>query len=141
METRISRRTGALLTLALCAAGFASACTAERAGLAKPEPVSVAPAAPALTPPPVAMTGKWRLSSPGAGACTVTFSGQAGAGEGATAPEGGCPGNFYTSRKWSFEGGSLILRDHTGKPLGQLAFANDRFEGQSSGGQAITLAR
>lgn len=127
--------------LALCAAGFSAGCTAERAGVAKPEPVSVAPAAPAVTPPPVPMAGRWRLSSPGAGTCAVTFGGQASAAEGSMAPEGGCPGNFYTSRKWSFEGGSLILRDHTGKPLGQLAFANDRFEGQSSAGQAITLSR
>lgn len=141
MEKRPNRRTGALLALALCAAGFASGCTAERAGLAKPEPVSIAPAAPALTPPPVAMAGRWRLSSPGAGGCAVTFAAQAGAAEGALAPEGGCPGNFYTSRKWSFEGAALILRDHTGKSLGQLTFADGRFEGQSSGGQAITLAR
>lgn len=116
-------------------------CTAERGAGNRPEPIAVAPGGPALTPPPVAMAGRWKLSSPGGGVCAVTFGGQGGAAEGAMAPEGGCPGDFYTSRKWSFEGGSLIVRDHTGKPLGQLAFTNGRFEGQSAAGQAITLAR
>ena len=46
-----------------------------------------------------------------------------GEAEGTIAPEGGCPGNFYTSRKWTFEQGSLVIRDHNGQPLGQLALA------------------
>ena len=96
--------------------------------------------APAPAAAPTEMGGRWQLSSPTGGTCNVTIG--AGQSEGTMAPEGGCPGNFYTSRKWTFEGSSLIIRDHTGKPLGQLAMVSpDRFEGQASGGMALTLAR
>ena len=60
-----------------------------------------------------------------------------GAGEGTIAPEGGCPGNFYTSRKWTFEQGALVIRDHNGQPLAQLALAGPgRFEGKATNGAA-----
>ena len=42
--------------------------------------------------------------------------------EGTIAPEGGCPGKFFTSRKWTFEqGGARSMRDHNGQPLAQLS--------------------
>jgi len=64
------------------------------------------------------------------------------ASEGTIAPEGGCPGNFYTSRKWTFEQSSLVVRDHNGAPLGQLTLAGPgRFEGKATAWQPITLAR
>ncbi len=40
--------------------------------------------------------------------------------EGTIAPEGGCPGKFYTSRKWTYDQAGLTLRDHNGQPLAQL---------------------
>ena len=46
-------------------------------------------------------------------ACVITEA--APGNMGAIAPEGGCPGNFYTSRKWTIEQGSLVIRDHTGR--------------------------
>ncbi|MCZ7659150.1 MAG: protease inhibitor Inh/omp19 family protein [Xanthobacteraceae bacterium] len=97
-------------------------------------------AAPAPAAAPADMGGRWQLSSPAGGACAVTVG--PGTTEGTLAPEGGCPGNFYTSRKWTFEQGALVIRDHTGKALGQLTLVSPgRFEGQAAGGIALMLAR
>jgi hypothetical protein len=92
--------------------------------------------------PPEPMAGRWQLAAIGASQCAMTFGGTPESGEGTIAPEGGCPGNFYTSRKWTFEGGSLVIRDHKGDPLGQLALASPgRFDGKATGGQQVTLTR
>jgi hypothetical protein len=92
--------------------------------------------------PQVDMTGRWVLVSPGRGQCNMNFGGGPGAPNGGIAPEGGCPGNFFTSRNWNFEQAGLILRDHTGQPLGQLSAAgNGRFDGRSVAGEPITLYR
>ena len=62
--------------------------------------------------------------------------------EGTVAPEGGCPGQFYTSRKWTFESTGLIIRDHNGEPLVQLSAAGaNRFNGQAVSGDTVTLTR
>ena len=101
-----------------------------------------APAAVRPTPPPVSMDGRWRLAAQGGGTCSLNFGATPGSGEGTIAPEGGCPGNFFTSRKWIFEQGGLTIQDHTGQPLAQLVLAGStRFEGQASNGQAISLGR
>ncbi len=71
----------------------------------------------------------------------MTFGGSTGASDGSIAPAGGCPGNFFTSRKWTFEHGALIIRDHKGEVLAELSFAGGRFEGQQTGGGALSLAR
>jgi hypothetical protein len=63
------------------------------------------------------------------------------AAQGTIAPEGGCPGNFFTSRKWTFEHGALIIRDHKGEPLAQLSFSDGRFAGQATNGGALSLSR
>ena len=92
--------------------------------------------------PPEPMAGRWQLAAVGASQCNMNFGGTPDAGEGTIAPEGGCPGNFYTSRKWTFEQGSLVIRDHNGQPLGQLALASPgRFDGKATGGQQVTLTR
>jgi len=91
--------------------------------------------------PPEPMAGRWVLAS-GPSQCGMNFGGAPEVAEGTIAPEGGCPGNFYTSRKWIFEQGSLLIRDHTGAQLAQLALAGPgRFEGKATAGQQITLAR
>lgn len=71
----------------------------------------------------------------------MTLAGAPGAIQGTIAPEGGCPGNFYTSRKWTFEHDALIIRNHKGEPLAQLSFAGGHFEGHETGGAALTLSR
>src|SRR5262245_27455839 len=73
------------------------------------------PAVPAR--PPVNMAGRWLLASPGIGQCNMTFGSPPGAAEGTIAPEGGCPGQFYTSRKWAFDSSGLVIRNHNGEPL------------------------
>ena len=107
-------------------------------------PSAGSPAVPTArpTPPPVNMDGRWRLAAQGGGTCSLNFGATPGSGEGTIAPEGGCPGNFFTSRKWIFEQGGLTIQDHTGQPLAQLVLAGStRFEGQASNGQAISLGR
>ena len=92
--------------------------------------------------PPEPMGGRWQLAQSGASQCVMNFGATPGEGEGTIAPEGGCPGNFYTSRKWTFEQGSLVIRDHNGQPLGQLALASPgRFDGKTANGQQLTLNR
>ena len=72
----------------------------------------------------------------------MNFGSTPGAAEGTVAPEGGCPGNFFTSRKWVFEENGLVIRDHTGQPLARLALGpTGRFDGQATTGQPVTLAR
>ena len=74
------------------------------------------------------------------GACGMTFT--AAAGEGSIAPEGGCPANFYTSRRWVWEQGSLVIQDHTRKPL--IAMKQNtagRFEGELVNREVIWLER
>ena len=71
----------------------------------------------------------------------MTFGNAPGAAQGTIAPEGGCPGNFFTSRKWTFEHGALIIRDHKGQPLAQVSFSDGRFAGQATNGGEISLSR
>jgi hypothetical protein len=122
-----------LATLAACA------------GAPKPEPPPVAAAPPpapppALTPPPIDLAGRWRLTAAAGGACFMTLGSAPGAGQGTIAPEGGCPGNFFTSRKWTFERDALIIRDHKGQPLAQLSFTGGHFEGQDDKGGTLSLS-
>jgi Protease inhibitor Inh len=136
---------GALLLAAL------SACAStDRFGGGQPDQtVAAAPAPPEPppppppSPPPVDLAGKWKLSVAGGGACVMTFGNNpAAAAEGTVAPAGGCPGNFFTSRKWTFEHDMLIIRDHKSEVLVELSFADGHFAGQAiNGGGAITLSR
>jgi hypothetical protein len=111
------------------------------------------------------MAGRWRLAATPGKACLMNFADTAGppaasppppapgeppppppptpafALQGTIAPEGGCPGNFFTSRKWTFEHGMLIVRDFKNQPLAQLSYSVDRFEGQDASGGKLTLSR
>jgi hypothetical protein len=132
--TAIAVSASLLLCATLCA------CTTNEP---KPEPQAAAapPPPPPPSPPPVNLSGRWNLAAKGAGSCVMTFADTPGAVEGTIAPAGGCPGNFFTSRKWTFEHDALIIRDHKGEPLGQLAFGNGRFEGRATGGATVSLTR
>ena len=138
---RGGKATAAILVLVLATV---SACTSTQQ-LGNPQPQQTAaaappPAPPPPQPPPIYVAGKWKLSMAGGGACLMTFAGTPGAAEGSIAPAGGCPGNFFTSRKWTYEHDTLIIHDHKGEVLVQLSFSGGRFQGQASGG-AMTLAR
>jgi hypothetical protein len=105
------------------------------------EPPPEATAAPPPPPPPIDLTGRWRLTATGSGACFMNFGHAPAAAQGTIAPEGGCPANFFTSRKWTFEHGALIIRDHKNEALAELSFAGGRFEGHQTGGGALSLSR
>jgi hypothetical protein len=114
----------------------------ETAAVPPPEtPDAATPAPQTATPPPVELAGKWKLSAAAGGGCLMTLTANPGATDGKIAPAGGCPGNFFTSRKWTYEKDTLTIRDFKGQALADLSFANDHFEGKNSGGDAITLAR
>ena len=91
------------------------------------------PAPPPPQPPPIDVSGRWRLAA-ASGACLITLGAMPGAAEGTIAPAGGCPGNFFTSRKWTFEHNMLIIRDHKSETLAELSFSAGRFQGQATGG-------
>jgi Protease inhibitor Inh len=139
---------GAVLLLAL--AGLTACTSTARLGgapdqtVAAPPPASTeAPPPPAPpAPPPVDLAGKWKLSAAGAGGCFVTLGNTPNTvNTGTIAPAGGCPGNFFTSRKWSFEDNLLNIRDHKGNVLAQLSFADGGFNGKDTAGGAIILVR
>src|SRR5215475_13830620 len=136
--------TRALRWLAIGAAAALAGCGGGSSGLSEappPPPTPQSPAKAASTPPPVDMAGRWQLASTAGGACAMVFAATPGSGEGTIAPQGGCPGKFFTSRRWGYEQDALIIRDHKGEPLARLAFSPpDRFEGQA-GSETISLAR
>jgi hypothetical protein len=106
-----------------------------------PEAAAVPPAPPPPPPPPpVDLAGRWRLTAVGAGACFMKFGADPGAIEGTIAPEGGCPAKFFTSRKWTYEHGQLIIHDHKGETLVQLSFSDGHFEGHVAN-IALSLTR
>src|ERR1700743_2021798 len=95
-----------------------------------------------VAPPPTSLSGKWTLSSTGAGSCPMTSGAQPQASEGTIAPAGGCPYNFFTSRKWNYTTAGLIIRDHNAQQLALLTPTGDgRFVGKTSAGQDVTLGR
>jgi hypothetical protein len=108
---------------------------------AAPAPAASSPAAaeaaPSAARPPVDLAGRWQLTAAAGGACVMTLGDSAGAGtvpaaRGTLAPAGGCPGNFFTARKWTFEHGALVIRDFKGRPLAQLSYTGNQFEGQDA---------
>ncbi len=123
----------------ILAASLAGCASDRLASTATPEQPR---AAPTRSAPPESLAGRWMLAQPGSSSCGMNFGAAPGAAEGTIAPEGGCPGNFFTSRKWTFENGSLVIRDHNGESLGQLALAApSRFEGKAAAGPAVSLTR
>lgn len=96
------------------------------------------------TPSPAAtadMAGRWILVAPNAPTCGMNFGGASGAQQGSVRPEGGCPGNFFTSRRWRLDQGMLVIDDEENRPLAQFTYAGGRFEGQAAAGMAVTLTR
>jgi hypothetical protein len=105
-----------------------------------------APTAPpggnAAAPPSVSLAGRWTFSSTGTGSCAMTFGANPDATEGTIAPGGGCPFNFFTSRKWTYTEAGLTIRDHNAQTLAQLTPAGpNRFEGKTGSGQDVALYR
>jgi hypothetical protein len=134
-------RRGAIAAGLLLSLAVASACTSTPQLASSPnEQAAASPPPPPPQPPPIDVAGRWRLAA-ASGACLMTLGATPGMSEGTIAPAGGCPGNFFTSRKWTFEHDMLIIRDHKSETLAELSFAAGRFQGQATGGGSVTLAR
>jgi hypothetical protein len=148
--TRISHWTarGARTAALVCALAALTACTdTARFGGSQPDEATANPPAPTAPapptppqPPPVDLAGRWKLSADGS-TCLMTFDNVPGANQGKIAPAGGCPGDFFTSRKWTYEHEALIIHDYKGETLVELSFGDGHFAGQDGRGGAITLAR
>ena len=89
--------------------------------------------------PKVEMAGRWLVITPNAPSCGMIFG--EGADGGTIKPEGGCPGDFFTSRHWALQQDELVIRDHNSEALAQLRFVGGRFEGKSAKGLQVTIAR
>jgi hypothetical protein len=99
-------------------------------------------ATPAAAGAPPGLAGRWTLSATGAPSCAMTFGAVQDATEGTIAPAGGCPFNFFTSRKWTWTQAGLAIRDHNAQVLAQLTLAGpNRFEGKTAAGQDVALSR
>jgi hypothetical protein len=137
----------AAIPIVLSSALLAACSGSDRFGINSGAPAGSASGAapgggPAAAAPPVSLAGRWTLSSTGTGSCAMTFGANPDATEGTIAPGGGCPFNFFTSRKWSYTEAGLTLRDHNAQALAQLTPAGpNRFEGKASSGQDLALSR
>ena len=110
--------------------------------LGSSSPPTATTAQPQAGAPPVSLAGRWQLSSPSRGQCNMTFGASSpAAADGTIAPEGGCPGKFYMSRKWTYDQAGLTLRDHNGQPLAQLAGEGGNFQGKATSGEPVALIR
>jgi hypothetical protein len=131
---------GAAAALAGCGGGLLSSPSSDQQQ--PPPPTTQAAARAVPMPPPVDMAGRWQFTSTAGGACAMVFAATPGSGEGTIAPQGGCPGKFFTSRRWVYDQDALVIRDHKGEPLARLAYSPPaKFEGQATAGETITLTR
>ena len=137
----------ATIPIVVCAVLLAACSGSDRLGVNSGAPANSASGAapgggPAAAAPPVSLTGRWTLSSTGTGSCAMTFGANPDATEGTIAPGGGCPFNFFTSRKWTYTEAGLTIRDHNAQALAQLTPAGpNRFEGKTGSGQDVALSR
>ena len=136
-----------LPSLALVSLLAAAGCTGDRLGDLKfpgQEGKDKVEAKPSYT-----MGGRWLLTALNRGQCNMNFTGAPKATEGTIAPEGGCPGRFFTSRKWSMaDEGRIKIEDHNGNELVMLAPSSSNaagtglwFEGTATTGERVMLAR
>jgi Protease inhibitor Inh len=135
------------IPIVVCTALLAAACSGGDRFAANSNAPAGSAAAPASGPqaaaPPLSLAGRWTLSSTGTGSCAMTFgASQQDATEGTIAPGGGCPFNFFTSRKWTYTEAGLTIRDYNAQALAQLAPAgSNRLEGKTGSGQEVALSR
>ena len=119
---------GARVAGGVVMASLLAACATEQGPASPPSPQSD-------------MTGRWMLSAPNAPACGMEFEGAPGQQSGTIRPEGGCPGNFFMSKRWTFTQDTLTIADEDNQPLAQLALGGGRFTGKSTDGLPVTLSR
>jgi hypothetical protein len=98
-------------------------------------------APPAQPAEALTMPGRWMLSAPNAPDCGMNFSAAPGKNEGSVVPEGGCPGKFFTSRRWTLDKDALTIIDDGNEALATLTLANGQFDGKSVNDMPVTLKR
>ncbi len=87
-----------------------------------------------------AVVGSWKASADGI-SCQMflTLTKYGNNSRGGTR---GCTGDLQSMRGWTVAGKQLVLFDESGNKIAMLyATGNERFDGQTSGGQAISLFR
>lgn len=126
MRTALSRRGSA----ALLAASLGGCAGTMSGSLTEVQPA-----------PKLDMTGRWLLSAQNKPPCGLALRSAADGQSGSITPEGGCPEDFFKSRIWSFETGDLIIQNQDSELLAQLRFIGGRFEGKSTTGTPVILAR
>src|SRR5579863_4444131 len=107
-EMRVAALLGVIATLGGCTNSARLGGDSPATAAATPPAPAVAAPAPAQAPP-VDLAGKWKLSAP-TGGCLMTLTDEPGATDGKIAPAGGCPGNFFMSRKWSYDHNALTIQ-------------------------------
>jgi predicted small secreted protein len=123
-------------TLARCgSAALLAASLAACAGTMSGALTDVQPA------PKLDMNGRWLLTAKNSPPCGMAFRAAADGQNGSILPEGGCPEDFFKSRIWSFETGDLVIQNQDNELLAQLRFVGGRFEGKSTVGTSVILAR
>src|SRR4029079_18795564 len=65
--------------------------------------------------PKIEMSGRRLLAANNAPACGMSFTVAADGQSGNIRPEGGCPGDLFTSRQWAFACGELVLNNPKGE--------------------------
>jgi hypothetical protein len=132
--------------LLVVAAALLANCNQTTGGGAPP-PLAAAPsgtvtAAPMGAGPSINMSGRWILGTPAGASCSMNFGPWVAGKGGSIAPEGGCPGDFFTSRTWIVDNGEVVIRNHLSKPLARLAQVTpEQLSGQSAANQPVTLSR
>lgn len=89
--------------------------------------------------PLATMAGRWMLAAPGAPPCGIEFRG--GGNGGLLTPDGGCPANFYLSRRWAFDDAALAIKTESDEPLATFESKGGHFEGRTTDGTPVTLSR
>lgn len=85
------------------------------------------------------MVGNWRVS--GANSCDM-FLTLTNLGSGLRGGTRGCAGELTAVRSWEVSGKQVLFKDSNGNMIGQVfKSADNRFDGSTTSGQAISLSR
>lgn len=105
--------------------------------------VSPTPATPPANAPAVtknAMLGSWNTSVSGS-SCQVFLS-LTKFGNASRGGSRGCSGDMQRMRSWDVQGSQVVMFDETGNQLASLYSSGaNRFDGQTTSGQSISLSR
>lgn len=87
------------------------------------------------------MVGAWRVSTQGV-SCQVFMALTQSVSGGPRAAARGCPGEVANVRSWDVSGNQVVLSDSGGNRVATLFQSGEgRFDGQTNGGQSLSLAR